>query len=260
MARSTVIEKPKRRSLGRCLRALCAGVLLLTPAGAVLAQASWPQIVIPAGITIIELGEPVTANGLPIRMRGFTSATAPAQVAELFRQSLGQPLVEDKVGTKQVLGRAQGAHYVTVQLEAAGSGTRGLIAVTELTAALNGSSASRNADQQLLAKLPAGFSVVSRTASTDSRNRVKHVVLTNTHSTALNSEAVKKMLGADGFTFERETQPTGQSGPYRGAASPDARTLFFRRAGGEAVAVISRDDNGRTGVVLNTTSHGEHAK
>jgi hypothetical protein len=147
-----------------------------------------------------------------------------------------------------------------VQLAAAGSGTRGVIAVTELTAAINGSSSSRDANQRLLAKLPAGFKIVSRTVSVDARNRVEHVVLTNTHSITLNTESVKSMLGADGYMFERETQPTSQFLPRREAASRDARMLFFKNSGGEAVAVVSRDDSGRTGVVLNTTSYLEHAK
>lgn len=261
MARTTVVEKPARGwPLGRCLQALWASVLLLTSAGAVLAQATWPQVATPKGITTIDLGEQVTANGLPIRMRGFTSVATPAQVAELFRKSLGQPLVEDTVGANLVLGRSRGEHYVTVQLEAAGTGSRGLIAVTEMTAALNGQTTSHNADQQLLARLPAGFSIVNRTASADSRNRVEHVVLTNTHSIALNTESIKSMLGAEGFTFERETQSTGQSNARRGASSRNGITLFFRRSGDEAIAVISRDDSGTTGVVLNITGYLERAK
>jgi hypothetical protein len=258
MARRTVVKNPLQvKSLGRPSRALLAGALLLT-SGAALAQLPWPQVAIPKGVTAIDMGEQVSANGLPLRMRAFTSAATPAQVAELFRQSLGQPLVEDTVAAKRILGRSQGEHYVTVQLEAAGTGTRGLIAVTELTAALNGRAASRNADQRLLARLPAGFNIVSRTASTDGKNRAEHVVLTNAHSIALNAEYVKSMLGVDGFTFERETVSTGQS--HRGAASRDGRTLFFSSPGGETVAVISRDNTGKSAVVLNTVSHSEHAK
>ncbi|MCW2858275.1 MAG: hypothetical protein JWR52_3890 [Marmoricola sp.] len=263
MVRGKALEVTAReRSLGRCLQALLVSALLMTSAGAAVAQAqpSWPLVSIPKGVTTTGQVEEMTANGLPIRMRSFTSAATPPQVAELFRQSLGQPLVENTVGAKLVLGRSQGEHYVTVQLAAAGSGTRGVIAVTELSAAINGSASSRNADQRLLAKLPAGFKIVSRTVSVDARNRVEHVVLTNTHSITLNAESVKSMLGADGYIFERETQPTGEYFPRREAASRDARMLFFKNSGGEAVAVVSRDDSGRAGVVLNTTSYLERAK
>lgn len=254
----TMMEHASER--GRYRQALLACALLLTSAGPVLAQTSWPHVAVPPGVVLTEQGGQVTANGSPIRMRGFTSAAGPAKVAELFRHSLGQPLVEDRVGAKLVLGRSQGEHYLTVQFEAAGSGTRGVIAVTELTAALNGAAASRDADQRLLAKLAAGFSIVSRTASDDARRRVEHVVLTNLHSIGLSVESLKGMLGADGFTLEREIRPGNRSAQFQSAASREARMLFFKKTDGEAIVVVSRDDAGRTAVVLNTTSYREQAK
>lgn len=253
MSKITVLDW----SRSRCSKALLAGALLLTSVGPALAQTSWPQLAVPPGITLTDQGGQVTANGLPVRMRGFTSNATPARVAELFRRSLGLPLVEDKVGAKLVLGRSEGEHYLTVQLEAAATGTRGFIAVTELTAALNGAAAARDADQRLLAKLAAGFSIVSRTASDDAMRRVEHVVLTNQHSIGLSLESLKGMLIADGFTFERETGPGKQPNTLQSA---DARTLFFRKTGGEAIAVVSRDNTGKTAVVLNTTTYPEQAK
>jgi hypothetical protein len=261
MAGSITLTKMERSApRGRNRQTLLAGALLLTSTGPVLAQTSWPQVAVPSGIVLADQGGQVTANGLPVRMRGFTSAAGPVKVAELFRHSLGQPLVEDRVGAKLVLGRSHGAYYLTVQFEAAGTGTRGVIAVTELTAALNGAAASRDADQRLLAKLAAGFSIVNRTASSDARRRVEHVVLTNHHSIALSVASIKGMLGADGFTFERETRAGNEPNHPQSAKPRDARTLFFRKTGGEAIAVVSRDDTGRTAVVLNTTSYLEHAK
>lgn len=254
----TMMERASSR--GRYWQPLLAGALLLTCTGPVLAQTSWPQVAVPPGIVLTDQGGQVTANGLPVRMRSFTSAAGSAKVAELFRKSLGQPLVEDRVGARLVLGRSQGEYYLTVQFEAAGTGTRGVIAVTELTAALNGAAASRDADQRLLAKLAAGFNIVSRTASIDARRRVEHVVLTNQHSIGLSVDSLKGMLGADGFTLERETRPGNQPNQFQRATSRDARTLFFKKTGGEAIAVVSRDDTGRTAVVLNTTSYLEHAK
>ena len=261
MAGSLALTMMERTALrGRSRQTLLAGALLLTSTGPVLAQTSWPQIAVPPGIVLTEQSGQVTANGLPVRMRGFTSAARPGKVAELFRHSLGQPLIEDKVGAKLVLGRSQGEHYLTVQFEAAGSGTRGVIAVTELTAALNGAAATLEADQRLLAKLAAGFSIVSRTASSDARRRVEHVVLTNSHSIGLSVESLKGMLGADGFSFERETRSGNQPNQFQSVKPRDARTLFFKKTRGEAIAVVSRDITGTTSVVLNTTSYLEHTK
>jgi hypothetical protein len=261
MAGSLTLKMMERgASRRRNWQTLLMGALLLTSTGPVLSQTSWPQVAVPPGIVLADQGGHVTANGLPVRMRGFTSVAGPAKVAELFRHSLGQPLLEDRVGAKLVLGRSQGAYYLTVQFEAAGTGTRGVIAVSELTAALNGAEASRDADQRLLARLAAGFSIVSRTASSDARRRVEHVVLTNHHSVGLSVASLKSMFGADGFTFERETRAGNQPNHPQSANLPETRTLFFKKTGGEAIAVVSRDDTGKTAVVLNTASYLEHAK
>jgi len=238
---------------------LLVSALLLTTASSAISQTPWPQIAIPEGIKLSEQGGPISVNGMPLQMRGFTSTAAPARVAALFQQSLGQPLMDNTVGVKRVIGRSHGAHYVTVQIEPGVTGTRGVIAVTELTAAMSNAASTRAADQQLLSRLAAGFQIVSRTASEDNRRRVEHVVLTNTHSVGLNAASVKNMLRIEGFVLERETTPGGQSGVDHRPATREATTLFFRKAGSEAVAVISRDDKGMTAVVLNTTRYANLA-
>lgn len=260
MAGTAASNTVSRVSSGWRPRALLVGALLWMPTGVVLAQTPWPRIAIPDGVILTDMGGQVSANGMPLQMRGFTAAAAPARVAALFRQSLGQPLVENRLGARQVLGRSYGAHYLTVQLEATAAGTRGVIALTGLTAAVNGLGAARDGDRRLLARLAAGFGIVSRTASDDTRRRAEHIVLTNTHSVGLSAESIKSMLHGDGFTLERETVPVNQLGAGRGGAAREGRTLFFAKPGGEAVAVISRDAQGRTAVVLNTISHAERSK
>lgn len=238
---------------------LLVGALLLTPASSAISQTPWPQIAIPEGIKLSEQGGPISVNGMPLQMRGFTSTAAPARVAALFQQSLGQPLMDNTIGVKRILGRSHGAHYVTVQIEPGVTGTRGVIAVTELTAAMNNAAIARAADQRLLSRLAAGFHIVSRTATEDNRRSIEHVVLTNTHSVGLNAASVKNMLRIDGFVLERKTAPAGQSGVDHRPATREATTLFFKKAGSEAVAVISRDDKGMTAVVLNTIRYANLA-
>lgn len=238
---------------------LLVGALLLTPASSAIGQTTWPQIAIPEGVKLTEQGGQISVNGMPLRMRGFTSAASPARVAALFQQSLGQPLMDNTVGVKRILGRSYGAHYVTVQIELGVTGTRGVIAVTKLTAAMNNAASARAADQRLLSRLAAGFHIVSRTASEDNRRSIEHVVLTNTHSVGLNAASVKNMLRIDGFVLERETAPAVQSGVDHRPATREATTLFFKKAGSEAVVVISRDDKGMTDVVLNTIRYANLA-
>jgi len=250
MAASTTVLRGSSSGWRRC--SLLIGTLLMMPVDATIAQSVWPQIVIPEGINLTDQGGPVNANGTPLQMRGFTSLATPARVAALFRQSLGQPLVDNTIGARRILGRSLGMHYATVHFEPDGTGTRGVIAVTELSAAINSATASRDADQRLLSRLAAGFHILSRTTSDDARRRIEHVVLTNTHSLGLSTKSIKSMLRIDGFTLERETSSPIQPGVGRATASREASMLFFKKADSEAVVVISRDDQGRTAVVLNT--------
>lgn len=250
MAASTTVLRGS--SSGWRRRSLLIGALLMMPVEATIAQSVWPQIVIPEGINLTDQGGPVNANGTPLQMRGFTSLATPARVAALFRQSLGQPLVDNTIGARRILGRSLGMHYATVHFEPDGTGTRGVIAVTELSAAINSATASRDADQRLLFRLAAGFHILSRTTSDDARRRIEHVVLTNTHSLGLSTESIKSMLRIDGFILERETRSPIHPGVGRATAPQEASMLFFKKADSEAVVVISRDDQGRTAVVLNT--------
>jgi hypothetical protein len=238
---------------------IVAALALLVAGSAVAGnQAAWPEVAIPTGIATYGMGDQVTANGLPIRMRGFASAATPERLAASFRQSLGQPLVEDRVAGKLVLGRAQGAYYVTVQLAPAGNGTRGVVAVTRLPVSNDEREAARSADGTLLARLPAGSSLVSRIASVDGRNSSDQLVLTNTHSNEVNARYIKDLLESQGFRLQRTA--AGAPGARPVPAGRDGKTLFFSSAGGEAMAVIARDDQGRSAIVLNTVRYAGVAK
>lgn len=244
----------KRRLLAQ-VAAVLVGTLLALTTAAVRAQDSWPRIAIPEGVTPFKMGEQVNANGLPLRMRGVVSAKSPAQVAALFRASLGQPLVENMLASKLVLGRSQGGFYITVQLEPAGTGTRGLIAISNLGAAVTQHGASTKAEQHALSRLPAGSKLVSQTGSVDGTKSANHQVFMNTHSAKLNAGHIKRMLGAEEFSFEREIPAPPHTGSAQTGNSRNGTTLLFRRPDGEAVAVIYHNEAGNTIIVLNTITY-----
>ncbi len=221
---------------------------------------SWPQIAIPEGMETFDMGEQVTMNGVPMRMLGFRSSATPAQAAGRFRESLGKPFVENEIGSNLVLGRARGEHYVTVQIVPAGTGVRGIIAITSLADAIANRDATRATEERLLSSMPPASSLVSRTNSVDGKNSSEQLIFTNLHSLEINVTYVKKMLESSGFTLERETRPGDRGLTYRGAASNERRPLFFKAKDGEAIAVIFQDSGGRTAVVLSTITFLERTK
>ena len=72
-------------------------------------------------------------------------------------------------------------------------------------------------------------------------------------------EFVRRMLGADGFILESESDRS-QAGHARIHVSSDARTLFFKRPGAQAIAVLFSDGSGRSVIVLNRVNFARNAK
>lgn len=253
---ASVVDLPKA---GGQIRLALAAIMLFGSTASQ-AESSWPMIAIPKSIERFDMGGEMAINGLPLRMQGLLSAKSPSQVAALFRSSLGQPLVENTQGTKLVLGRSMGEFYATVQLEPAGSGTRGLLAFTRLSAAISERASRQEADQHALSRFPSGTRLLSRTNSTNGKQRDEYLVLNNAHSPEFNVECVKRTLGAEGYALERTVEPGRVENTALIQAVRGGTTLQFKRTNSEAVAIIYREASGHTAIVLNTVTFLEHAK
>ena len=160
-------------------RALVLGLAFMAPGNFALAQASWPTIALPKDVRAFDIGEQLTINGLPMRMQGFVSARNPVQLAEWFRQRMGKPLVENTLANKLILGRAQGEYYLTVQLEPAATGTRGIAAVSHLKAAYDGRAENRASTEHWLSRLPAGSKLLSQMSSEDAGKASTYLLVVN---------------------------------------------------------------------------------
>lgn len=242
---------------GRCLLALVTLVLLGSTRAAP-AEAAWPQVRLPAQVETFDIGQETVVNGTPARIRGFVAPASPVEIAAAFRQALGQPLVEDRRGNMLILGRAEGRYYVTVQLQPFSSGTRGLIAVTRPPLEQQ-DPADAAAARHLLSALPPGSTLASHTSFVDAATSAEHDAIINSHSLGINTEYVRRLMRADGFIQEREASPAAPE-PGRISAAPAAHTLFFKRPGAQAIAVLFTDDSGKSVIVLDRTRSVERAK
>ena len=212
--------------------------------------ADWPEVSLPPGVHEFTLGQDMSINGLPMRVRGFVSRQTAPQVLAWFRASLGMPLVEDRLGGSVVLGRAQGRHYLTVQIEPAGAGSRGLIAQTDLPAMLSRRDEERALSGRWLARLPPGVRLQSLTRGRDGSRHSQHLVLDSMHSASASSDAIRSVLQLDGYVLERRAPGT----------EPPANTLYFRGPGQEAVAIIVANPDGSSAIVINTVVMTEGAQ
>lgn len=235
--------------------------LVAFTAAAATAQAQeWPTVAVPKNLNTFDIGQQVSVNGMPMRMRGFVSGLSPRDAGAAFRQSLGDPLVENRVGDKLVLGQRQGDFFVSVQVEAAGSGSRGVMAVTHLKAAYDNQAATQASADRWLAKLPAGSRLLSQMESQDAGKRSKHLVIVNSQDEGLNRDRLVSALGDEGLSLEREGIPDAVDARRLPELLANSRTLFFKGNNKDAMATVHRDGNGQTTVVLNIVMSPERLK
>ena len=226
--------------------------------------AAWPNIALPEKVNSFLAGEEIIANGVPMRVKGFVSPLKVEELQAWFRRSLGQPLVENTLGAKRILGRAQEGYYLTVQIEPAGkdlnAGSKGLVTVSDIKRAGENHSHYAESTQRWLQRWPSGSKIISHVVSDDDGKASSHVVLTNGYSEELNRDAIKNILRQDGFFLERESLPVPRLAQDLPAMVRNARTLFFKGDGREAIAVIQKNELGRTAIVLNTITQLERIK
>lgn len=230
------------------LVACALSYLLATP---VARAHEWPDLPLPKAIQTFDIGQQITVNGLPMRVRGFLSPMKTDRLAQTFRETWGSPVVENRLGKQLVLGQLRGEYYLSVQLEAAGKGSRGVLAVTHLKAAYEAQDQTKIDSDRWLSKMPSGSHLVSQMISKDSGRLSTHLLIENSHSENLNRDRLKSLLLEDGLILQHEGTLGDSTAPQLSESVTSSKTLFFKGPGKEAMATIHRNNSGRAIVVLN---------
>lgn len=220
---------------------------------------SWPDIKLPRQLQLFPISSDTSANGVPMRMQGFTSLLPVGAVIQSVQESLGQPLVINQIGKQFVLGRAVGAFYVTVQIEAEGLGSRGVVATTDMQSAIDNKELARLDKQRWLDQLPAGSRLVSHVKSTDGLKRSVQIIYTNEQNSSINADRLKSILSREGLGLERES--AAENAGTAGTNTFDqGKVFFFKGVAKEAIATIHRKPDGQTFTVLNIVNTSEPFK
>ncbi|MGV7207011.1 hypothetical protein ACLB1G_04050 [Oxalobacteraceae bacterium A2-2] len=202
----------------------------------------WPSI--PAAVTSFDTGGEVSTDGLSIRLQGLLSARAPAEVAALFRASLGRPLTESRQGTRLILGRSWGNAYLTVQLEQAGTGTRGIMGISRPAGGAHGQALRR-----IWSKLPAGCRELRHTSISDAGRRTEMLVAATSSTPAFIAGQLRSLMLADGYAVNANTRP--------GSGPAPATIQAFELAGTELNAIIMPMPDGSASMVIHIASQVE---
>jgi len=224
-------------------------VLLLADASA--AASAWPSVPIPKDAIAYAVGDQMTVNGIPLRVQGFFAKTTQGETANWFRQRLGKPIVENKLGSAVVLGRAEGQHYITVRLSPEPHGTNGIVTIAHLHAAYYSRDTKKAATERLLSRLPPGSKLVTELQSTDGGKQSRYYVLSNTYHEDVNRESILELMREDGLALQFQAKAPDAT-LQRGITQLSNGTVFiFNGDSKEAIAVIGRNITGRTVVQVN---------
>jgi hypothetical protein len=219
----------------------------------------WPDLKLPQSLQLFSAGQNVVMNGLPMRMHGFVSTQSPAALSRSVEESLGKPLVVNKLGQQIILGRAQGSHYISIQIEPASGGSRGVVAVSDLQTALSNKDVTAQEKSYWVQQLPAGTTLSSHIKSLDGVKQSQQLIYSNSLDESFNRDRLKAILKADGLAFERETLVDEQA--YKKTATAiQGRVLFFKGTNKEAMATLHRQADGLSTIVLNIVTTMEKYK
>lgn len=214
--------------------ALLLALLLATSAAS---STDWPDVPLPDDAAPEWVSRHMLYNGLPMRASRFTTAGKREEVIDFYRKRWGTQMVQDQLGGKTILGRLDGEHYLTVELESAGAATQGTVGVMRLP-----KEPPREPAGHGFAK-PAGSEVVNDIRYLDTRNETRTLVLTNALSPYVNQQFYVQRLRAQGW----EIHDSGGCKSFSNACS----ARFEKKGGARMTMTIDRGRDGGSVVVAN---------
>ena len=214
----------------------------------------WPAFQVPPGASPFDVGGEVALNGVPTRMLGFLSSDPPEKLIDWYRTGTRGDWVQDDVGLTRILGHAEGHYYLTVQLTPVPGGTRGVVSVADFQSGRAKQQRAGDAARWWLNRLPADTKVVSQIDSEDGGQSSLYMLLVNRNDLQTNIDYVNRAMLDDGLQpFKTKNQAPVAQLQDKGDAT-NSVALYFKGNGKDAVAVITRAEDGWTGVVINRVS------
>lgn len=202
------------------------------------AAADWPQVAEPEDAQSEWVSKHMIYNGIPMRASRFTSSQSVQQVLDFYnRQWPGQTVVH-VVGPKTVVGHSERTHFVTIEIEARGSGSQAQVGIVEL-----GKDKPRQPPGADFLK-PGGTQVVNDIQYLDNPGRT--LAMENTLSPFQSESFYRSRLPAEGWQLEGNATP----------CSMIANSCVARYSKGkqEMTMTFSRHEQG-TSIVVNQTQH-----
>lgn len=93
---------------------------------------AWPEVPLPPESAGEIVSSHMKNNGLDMRVSRFTAPGSVEDLVAFYRKKWGDQHVVNQLDGKTIVGRAEGDHYVTVELDPQGSSTTGTIGIMKM--------------------------------------------------------------------------------------------------------------------------------
>lgn len=185
---------------------ITALAVCLFHARAVHAQASAPDVPLPPDTQKADVSQRIIYDGLEMHASVFSSTLTQQQVVDFYKQKWGKVAVNSLQSSK-IVGHPDGDYFVTVQVNAYGSGSKGTIGIVRLP----DSDAPR---PKLGAGLPQpdNTKVVNDISYPDDAVPARTVLMMNALSVDQNAEYFRSRLIANGWKDASANQCHGGTG------------------------------------------------
>lgn len=198
---------------------------------------AWPTVPLPADSRGEAVSRHMKYNGLDMRASRFSTPATVEEVVAFYAAKWPGRHVVDELDGKTIVGHADGAHYVTVELAPSGGGTEGTVGIIRLP---------RDGQVPELGKgfyVPAGTEVLSDIVHLDMPRQTRTLVLSNGLSPYVNQLHYSRHLRGEGWKASRGS-----------ACRPSERECvasFEHPSGGRMMLTMTRGDGIETGTVVN---------
>ncbi|MBB1061989.1 hypothetical protein [Marilutibacter spongiae] len=154
---------------------------------------AWPDVPLPEGSKGQMVSEHMKYNGLDMQSSRFASTEAVEDVIAFYRAKWPERTVVDQAEGKTLIGHMEGEHYVTIEIESDGAGSRGTIGILKSPA----EGQTPNLGEGFYR--PAGTDVVSDIIYLDTPGKTRTLVLQNRMSPYVNQQSYNQRMRAEGW-------------------------------------------------------------
>lgn len=213
---------------------LLAGLLgyVLLPMQLMAAELNCPRFPEPDNVNLQWVAPYMVYNGVPMSVKRFDSEQRPAAILAFYRQAWASTTPsaapqEYTVDPWQTIAAMRGKCFFTVQVQAAGKGSTGLLSVTQAP------DSPRAISQDRTIPMMSGSTVINDIDHRDGGKTARTLLLSNGFSAETNASFYRQNLGDQGWKTVSSYQMTTKKGP--------GITLVMKRGLAEASLVITRE-------------------